>query len=48
MDGLGDLIDKVTEKTGIKKIVEKSIKDCGCKKRREELNRLFPFKKEKK
>ena len=39
--GLGDSIKKVTEKLGIKQ--------CGgCKKRQENLNRLFPYKEEDK
>ena len=44
--GLGDDIEKFTEATGIKKVVEKvseiTGKDCGCKKRKECLNRRFP------
>tara|TARA_R100000781_G_C4080688_1_gene127600 strand:+ start:203 stop:571 length:369 start_codon:yes stop_codon:yes gene_type:complete len=41
--GLGDTIDKFTEKTGIKKIV-KAIAgdDCGCEDRKRKLNQLFP------
>ena len=48
--GLGDLIEKVTVNTGIKRIVDKIAKatgkDCGCNKRKDTLNRLVPFKKE--
>ena len=36
--GLGDKIADFTEKTGIKKVVDALIKDCGCKKRQEALN----------
>lgn len=37
--GLGDIVDKVTEVTGIKKAVEfVAGKDCGCDKRKEKLN----------
>ena len=44
--GLGDTIEKFTKSTGIKKVVEKVAgKDCGCKKRREALNKAFPYKK---
>lgn len=47
--GLGDTIEKVTKATGIKKIVEAvstaTGKDCGCKNRRDTLNRAFPYKK---
>tara|TARA_Y100001938_G_scaffold74059_1_gene102611 strand:+ start:906 stop:1061 length:156 start_codon:yes stop_codon:yes gene_type:complete len=46
--GLGDTIEKITKATGIKKVVNKiskaTGKDCGCKKRKETLNRLFPYK----
>jgi len=45
--GLGDSIEKITKATGIKKVVEKVTgeKDCGCKKRREALNKRFPYNK---
>jgi hypothetical protein len=50
MRGLGDLVEKVTTKTGIKAVVDKVAKvtgkDCGCGKRRDKLNQLVPFKKE--
>lgn len=40
--GLGDTIAKVTKATGVKKVVERvskaTGKDCGCKKRQENLN----------
>lgn len=47
--GLGDTIEKITEATGIKKVVDKisNGKDCGCKKRKEALNRMFPYKNNK-
>jgi len=45
--GLGDTIEKITKVTGIKKVVETIAKvvdkDCGCGKRKETLNRLFPY-----
>ena len=45
-EGLGDVIEKITEATGIKTVVEKIFdltgKDCGCDKRKETLNKLFP------
>jgi len=45
--GLGDTIEKITKATGIKKIVDKvnkaTGKDCGCNKRKETLNRFFPY-----
>lgn len=43
--GLGDVIESVTEATGIKKVVEMFTpegKDCGCDKRKEKLNKLLP------
>jgi hypothetical protein len=45
--GLGDTIEKITTATGIKKVVEAVAgKDCGCSKRRDALNRAFPYKEE--
>ena len=45
--GLGDTIEKITTATGIKKVVETVAKvagkDCGCNKRRDTLNRVFPY-----
>ena len=45
--GLGDTIEKITKATGIKKVVNKITgkKDCGCGKRKEKLNEIFPYKK---
>ena len=41
--GLGDKIEKVTEWTGLKKLV-KSIfgEQCGCEERKKKLNQMFP------
>ncbi|QDP68175.1 MAG: hypothetical protein Unbinned1473contig1000_53 [Prokaryotic dsDNA virus sp.] len=44
MKGLGDLVDKVTTKTGVKSVVKMISDDCGCGKRKEKLNELVPFK----
>lgn len=45
--GAGDLVEVITEKTGIKKAVEKVAgKGCGCRKRRDRLNKLLPFRGE--
>jgi len=45
-EGLGDTIEKITEATGIKKAVKFIAgKDCGCGRRKEKLNELFPYKK---
>ena len=45
--GLGDSIEKITQATGIKKVIDKvnevTGKDCGCKKRKDKLNKLFPY-----
>lgn len=47
--GLGDTIEKITEATGIKAVVDKVSEltglDCGCEARKEALNKLFPYKK---
>lgn len=44
--GLGDSIAKVTQATGIDKVVKAVVgEDCGCKQRQEKLNQLFPYKK---
>jgi hypothetical protein len=46
--GLGDTVEKITKATGIKKAVQLFSKatgiDCGCDKRQEKLNKLFPYK----
>lgn len=49
--GLGDTIEKITEKTGIKSMVG-TISDglnvpCGCKGRKDALNIMFPYKNKK-
>jgi len=48
-EGLGDTILKITEATGIKKVVEawekKTGKDCGCEERRQKLNKLIRYAK---
>jgi hypothetical protein len=47
--GLGDTIEKFTKATGIKKAVDAVAnatgKDCGCGKRKDSLNRIFPYDK---
>ena len=49
--GLGDSIEKFTQATGIKKVVQQvekvTGKDCGCGKRKDTLNRVFPYNKNK-
>jgi len=48
--GLGDTIAKVTNALGIDKLAEEVAQamgkeDCGCKKRQEKLNDMFPYKR---
>ena len=43
--GLGDTIEKFTKATGIEKIAKKIPGGCGCRKRKEALNKAFPYKK---
>jgi hypothetical protein len=46
MKGLGDVVAKVTESTGIAAAVKAVVgDDCGCAARRDALNRIFPFNK---
>ena len=49
--GFGDTVAKFTKATGIKKVVDtvsKAVgKDCGCGKRKETLNKLFPYNYDK-
>ena len=50
--GLGDEIAKVTHALGLDKVAERIAhalgkEDCGCDKRRELLNELFPNKRKK-
>jgi hypothetical protein len=46
--GLGDTVEKITTVTGIKAVVDKvsqvSGKPCGCKERKDALNRAYPYK----
>ena len=48
--GLGDSIEKFTTVTGIKSFAQMASramgkKDCGCNKRKDYLNKKFPYKK---
>ncbi len=49
--GFGDTIERFTTHTGIKAVVKKiskaTGKDCGCKGRKEKLNKMFPYKENK-
>tara|TARA_B100000925_G_scaffold229937_1_gene178499 strand:- start:289 stop:471 length:183 start_codon:yes stop_codon:yes gene_type:complete len=46
--GLGDTVEKITKATGIKTIVDRVSEGlnipCGCNKRKEALNKMFPYK----
>ena len=48
--GLGDSVEKVTKATGIKAVVDTvskvTGKECGCAKRKDTLNRMFPYKQD--
>lgn len=45
-EGLGDTIEAITEATGIKKVVKfLAGDDCNCDKRKEILNKWFPYRK---
>jgi hypothetical protein len=51
-EGLGDTIERFTQTTGIKTLAQFATrltgqKDCGCNKRKEALNKKFPYKKRK-
>jgi hypothetical protein len=45
--GLGDTVEKITTATGIKTIVDKVSEGlnipCGCGKRKDALNQMFPY-----
>lgn len=49
--GLGDIVAYITRKTGVEGVVKRFTKatgiDCGCDKRKELLNELFPLKRKK-
>jgi hypothetical protein len=45
-EGLGDTLEKVFKATGIDKVAKWIAgEDCGCDKRKERLNELFPYRK---
>ena len=48
--GIGDDIEKITKATGLKTLTEIGARamgynDCGCNKRKDWLNKQFPYKK---
>ena len=51
--GLGDSIEKITKATGLHSLAQFGArtmgkKDCGCNKRKQMLNKLFPYEYNKK
>jgi len=49
-EGLGDTVAYLTSLLQLDKLVKEitkavGIEDCGCTRRQEELNKLFPYKK---
>ena len=45
--GLGDSVEKVFKATGIDKVAKKILgDDCGCEKRKEALNKLYPYSRQ--
>ena len=42
--GIGDVVEKFTKATGIKKVVEAITDDCGCEERKQRWNEKFSFK----
>jgi hypothetical protein len=49
--GLGDTVERLAKATGIKKVVNSVAKatgkDCGCSKRKDTLNKMFPYENKK-
>ena len=50
--GLGDSIEKITKATGLNSLAQMGAnllgkKDCGCNKRKNTLNKVFPYKNKK-
>jgi hypothetical protein len=46
--GLGDVVEKITEATGIKKAIKAVLgDDCGCDERKEKFNKLSVWKRRK-
>tara|TARA_R100001244_G_scaffold118755_4_gene88440 strand:+ start:919 stop:1074 length:156 start_codon:yes stop_codon:yes gene_type:complete len=45
--GLGDTVEKIATAIGADRVArafgKKTGKDCGCNKRRDNLNRIFPY-----
>tara|TARA_R110002020_G_C15852231_1_gene736237 strand:- start:203 stop:379 length:177 start_codon:yes stop_codon:yes gene_type:complete len=49
--GLGDSVEKLARRLKIKQLLDarkkRTGKDCGCSKRRDKLNKIFPYKNSK-
>lgn len=41
--GLGDTIERITNATGISKIVKSITKECGCKKKERQVKQSVPL-----
>lgn len=42
--GLGDTVARLASVTGVSTLVRRVVGACGCEKRKEALNALFPYK----
>tara|TARA_R100000963_G_C4541094_1_gene38186 strand:+ start:114 stop:290 length:177 start_codon:yes stop_codon:yes gene_type:complete len=49
--GLGDSVERLAMRLKIKQLLDarkkRTGKDCGCSKRRDKLNKIFPYKNSK-
>ena len=49
--GLGDSVERLAMRLKIKQLLEarkkRTGKDCGCSKRKDKLNKIFPYKNSK-
>lgn len=44
-EGLGDTVEKIMDKTGVKSVVKALFgDDCGCDERKEKLNKMFKYR----
>lgn len=45
--GLGDVVEKIAKATGIKKVVDAIVDDCGCDERKKKFNKIPLWKRRK-
>ena len=45
--GLGDVVEKIAKATGIKKVVDALVDDCGCDERKKKFNKIPLWKRRK-